>query len=123
VDVSYQRSAGDSPSVNAHVEGILPQVRKVGNLIAPMLIGEQGEVALIGFPIRAFACSRTGPQTRTRSLTPIKRSPRQHSITYRTRWQRPSRMLHRRPSKTAAGLSCISVKLGTSRARCAHGRH
>ena len=38
--------------VNAHVEGILPQIRKIGNLIAPLMIGDQGEAAVIGFDSR-----------------------------------------------------------------------
>ena len=37
---------------NAHVEGILPQVKKIGGLIAPMLIGDQGEAAVIAFDSR-----------------------------------------------------------------------
>jgi VWFA-related protein len=53
VDVSYQPiSLVICLQVNAHVEGILPQVRKIGNLIAPLVVGEQGEVALIGFDSR-----------------------------------------------------------------------
>src|SRR5215471_7432853 len=37
---------------NAHVEGILPQVRKIGNLISPLLIGDQGQAALIAYDSR-----------------------------------------------------------------------
>jgi VWFA-related protein len=37
---------------NAHVESILPQVKKVGGLIAPLLIGDQGEAAVIAFDSR-----------------------------------------------------------------------
>jgi VWFA-related protein len=37
---------------NSKVEGILPQVRKIGNLISPLLIGEQGEAALIAYDSR-----------------------------------------------------------------------
>ena len=35
-----------------HVDGILPQVKKIGGLIAPLLIGEQGEAAVIAFDSR-----------------------------------------------------------------------
>ena len=50
VDVAYQPiSLVICLQVNAHVEGILPQVRKIGNLIAPLMIGDQGETAVIGF--------------------------------------------------------------------------
>jgi VWFA-related protein len=34
---------------NSHVEGLLPQVRKIGNLIKPLIVGDQGEVALIAY--------------------------------------------------------------------------
>src|SRR5215510_6809333 len=53
VDVSYQPiSLVICLQVNAHVDGILPQIRKIGNLIAPLLTGDQGEVAIIGFDSR-----------------------------------------------------------------------
>jgi VWFA-related protein len=38
--------------VNSHVEGLLPQIRKIGNLIQPLVVGEQGQVALIGYDSR-----------------------------------------------------------------------
>jgi VWFA-related protein len=37
---------------NSHVAGLLPQVRKIGNLVKPLLIGEQGEAALIAYDSR-----------------------------------------------------------------------
>jgi VWFA-related protein len=37
---------------NSHVEHLLPQVRKIGNLITPLMIGEQGEAALIAYDSR-----------------------------------------------------------------------
>src|ERR1044071_8454368 len=41
VDVSYQPiSLVICLQVNSHVEGILPQVRKIGNLVAPLMIGD-----------------------------------------------------------------------------------
>lgn len=53
VDVAYQPiSLVICLQVNAHVEGVIPQVRKIGNLIAPLMIGEQGEAAVIGFDSR-----------------------------------------------------------------------
>src|SRR5215467_16189091 len=46
VDTSYQPiSLVICLQVNAHVDGILPQIRKIGNLIAPIITGDQGEVA------------------------------------------------------------------------------
>jgi VWFA-related protein len=53
VDVSYiPISMVICLQVNSHVEGMLPQIRKIGNLIQPLLVGEQGEVALIGYDSR-----------------------------------------------------------------------
>ncbi|MBS1858935.1 MAG: VWA domain-containing protein, partial [Acidobacteria bacterium] len=53
VDVSYLPiSLAIVLQVNAHVEGILPQLRKIGALIQPLLIGDQGEAAVIGFDSR-----------------------------------------------------------------------
>src|SRR5450759_559028 len=53
VDVTYQPiSLVICLQANAHVDGILPQVKKIGGLIAPLLIGEQGEAAVIAFDSR-----------------------------------------------------------------------
>ena len=53
VDVTYQPiSLVICLQSNAHVEGILPQVKKIGGLIAPLLIGDQGEAAVIAFDSR-----------------------------------------------------------------------
>src|ERR1035438_9076590 len=49
VDVTYiPSSLVICLQANAHVEGILPQVKKIGGLIAPMLIGDQGEGGGVG---------------------------------------------------------------------------
>jgi VWFA-related protein len=37
---------------NANVEGMLPHIKKVGNLIKPLLIGDQGEAAVIKYDHR-----------------------------------------------------------------------
>jgi VWFA-related protein len=37
---------------NAHVEALLPQVNKIGNLIGPQVIGEEGETAVIAYDSR-----------------------------------------------------------------------
>ncbi len=53
IDVAYQPiSLVICLQSNAHVEGILPQVKKIGGLIAPLLIGDQGEAAVIAFDSR-----------------------------------------------------------------------
>jgi VWFA-related protein len=53
VDVTYQPiSMVICVQANAHVDGILPQIRKIGNLVAPIIIGDQGEAAVIAFDSR-----------------------------------------------------------------------
>ena len=37
---------------NSHVEGLLPQVKKIGNLLSPLILGEQGEAAIIAYDSR-----------------------------------------------------------------------
>src|SRR5580704_9688142 len=37
---------------NSHVEGLLPQVKKIGNLVGPLIIGDQGEAAIIAYDSR-----------------------------------------------------------------------
>ena len=37
---------------SAHVEGLLPQVNKIGNLIGPQVIGDSGETAVVAFDAR-----------------------------------------------------------------------
>jgi len=34
---------------NSHAQGLIPQVSKIGNMINPLLIGEQGEAAVIAY--------------------------------------------------------------------------
>jgi VWFA-related protein len=53
VDVSYQPiSLVICLQANAHVDSILPQIRNIGNLIEPLVIGDQGEAAVIAFDHR-----------------------------------------------------------------------
>src|SRR5580704_7786289 len=37
---------------NSHVEGLLPQVKKIGNLLGPLILGQQGEAAIIAYDSR-----------------------------------------------------------------------
>jgi VWFA-related protein len=37
---------------NSHVEGLLPQVKKIGNLVSPLILGDQGEAAIIAYDSR-----------------------------------------------------------------------
>ena len=53
VDVSFQPiSLVIGIQANAAVEHILPQVNKIGNLIKPLLLGDQGEAAVIAYDSR-----------------------------------------------------------------------
>jgi VWFA-related protein len=53
VDVAYQPiSLVICIQANSHVEGLLPQVRRIGNLIQPLIIGDQGEAAVIAYDSR-----------------------------------------------------------------------
>lgn len=53
VDIAYQPiSLVVAIQANSHVEGILPQVKRIGNLIAPLVIGDQGEAAVIAYDSR-----------------------------------------------------------------------
>jgi VWFA-related protein len=37
---------------NSHVEGLLPQVKKIGNLLGPLILGPQGEAAIMAYDSR-----------------------------------------------------------------------
>jgi VWFA-related protein len=53
VDVSYEPiSLVIAIESSSHVEGMLPQVQKIGNLITPLVIGDQGEAAVVAFDSR-----------------------------------------------------------------------
>src|SRR5579864_6803194 len=53
VDIAYQPiSIVIAIESSSRVEGILPQVQKIGNLIAPLVIGDQGEVAVVAYDAR-----------------------------------------------------------------------
>jgi len=71
VDVAYQPiSLVICVQANAHVESVLPQIKKIGSLIAPLLIGDQGEVALIAFDsrVRVLQNFTTDSELITKSL-------------------------------------------------------
>ncbi len=53
VDVTYQPiSMVICIQGNAKVEGLLPQIRKIGGLMSPLLLGDMGEAAVIAFDSR-----------------------------------------------------------------------
>ena len=55
VDVSYQPiSLVIAVQANDHVEAILPQIRKIGPLLRPLVVGDAGEIALLKFDHRVI---------------------------------------------------------------------
>ncbi|PYT23884.1 MAG: hypothetical protein DMG58_27155 [Acidobacteria bacterium] len=53
VDVAFQPiSLVIAVQANDHVEGMLPKINKIGALIQPLVIGEQGEAAVMAFDHR-----------------------------------------------------------------------
>jgi VWFA-related protein len=53
VDVVYQPiSLVIAVQANSHVEQLLPHVQKIGNLVSPLLIGDQGEAAVVAYDAR-----------------------------------------------------------------------
>ena len=58
---------------NEHVEGLLPQVKRIGNLLAPLVVGDQGEVALIAYDsrIRVLQDFTNDPQKITEKVKTI----------------------------------------------------
>ena len=53
VDIAYQPiSIVIAIQANSQVDSILPQVQKIGNLITPLVIGDQGEAAVIAYDSR-----------------------------------------------------------------------
>jgi hypothetical protein len=75
VDVAFQPiSLVIAIQANDHVEGLLPKINKIGSLIQPMVIGDQGEAAVLAFDHSA-SC-RTSRRIRLRSKRPSKTSSR-----------------------------------------------
>jgi VWFA-related protein len=53
VDVSYiPISLVIAIQANQHVEALMPQIQRIGNMIEPMIIGEQGEAAVVAYDAR-----------------------------------------------------------------------
>ena len=53
VDIAYQPlSIVIAIQANSHVQSILPQVQKIGSLISPLVIGDQGEAAVVAYDAR-----------------------------------------------------------------------
>ncbi|HTX34427.1 MAG TPA: VWA domain-containing protein [Bryobacteraceae bacterium] len=74
VDVSYTPiSLVICIQANSHVQGLLPQVNKIGNLISPLIIGDAGEAAVIAYDsrIRTLQDFTSDPDKITRAISTI----------------------------------------------------
>src|SRR5690348_14548749 len=74
VDIAYQPiSVVIAIQANSHVESILPQVQKIGNLITPLVIGDQGEAAVIAYDsrIRKLQDFTSDPEKITKAVKTI----------------------------------------------------
>jgi VWFA-related protein len=74
VDVSYTPiSLVICIQSNSHVQGLLPQVNRIGNLIAPLIIGDAGEAAVIAYDsrIRTLQDFTSDPDKITRVIKTI----------------------------------------------------
>jgi VWFA-related protein len=74
VDVSYTPiSLVICIQSNSHVQGLLPQVNRIGNLVAPLIIGDAGEAAVIAYDsrIRTLQDFTSDPDKITRAIKSI----------------------------------------------------
>ena len=76
VDVAFQPiSLVIAVQANDHVEGLLPKINKIGSLIQPLVIGEQGEAAVMAFDHRFrimqdFTSDSTKIESAIKKITP-----------------------------------------------------
>lgn len=76
VDVAFQPiSLVIAIQANDHVEGILPKINKIGSLISPLVIGDQGEAAVLAFDHRLrllqdFTSDTTKIENAVKKITP-----------------------------------------------------
>jgi VWFA-related protein len=76
VDVAFQPiSMVIAIQANDRVESVLPQVRKIGSLIRPLVIGDQGEAALLAFdsrirPLQEFTSDADKLETALKKIQP-----------------------------------------------------
>ena len=71
VDVSYiPISLVIAIQANQHVEALLPQIQRIGNMIEPIIIGEQGEAAVIAYDsrIRVLQAFTNDPEKITKAV-------------------------------------------------------
>lgn len=83
---------------SSRVEGVLPQIQKIGNLIQPLVIGDQGEAAVVAYDHRVrvmqeFTSDPEKVSAAVKKLTPGSMSSRMVDGVYEA-----ARLLRSRPS-------------------------
>ncbi|HLI86777.1 MAG TPA: VWA domain-containing protein [Bryobacteraceae bacterium] len=109
VDVSFQPiSLVIAIESSSHVDAILPQVQKIGNMIAPLVIGDQGEAAVIAFDsrIRTLQDFTSNPDQITQAIKKIQPGSNANRIVDAT--VEGARMLTHRPQNRRRILLLIS---------------
>ncbi len=102
VDVAFQPiSLVIAVQANDHVEGLLPKINKIGSLIQPLVIGEQGEAAVMAFDHRFrimqdFTSDSTKIESAIKKITPGSGSSRLIDAVIES-----VRMLRSRPANAA----------------------
>ncbi len=109
VDVAFQPiSLVIAVQANDHVEGMLPKISKIGALIQPLVIGDQGEAAVLAFDHRFrkmqdFTSDSTKIETALKKITPGSGSSRLIDAVIES-----VRMLRSRPANRRRILLLIS---------------
>ena len=109
VDVAFQPiSLVIAVQANDHVEGMLPKINKIGALIQPLVIGDQGEAAVMAFDHRLrimqdFTSDSTKVENAIKKITPGSSSSRLIDAVIES-----VRMLRSRPANRRRILLSIS---------------
>ncbi|MBV8728209.1 MAG: VWA domain-containing protein [Acidobacteriia bacterium] len=109
VDVAYEPiSLVIAIEASSHVEGILPQVQKIGNLISPLVIGDQGEAAVVAFDsrVRMLQDFTSNPDLITQAVKKITPGSNQNRIIDAA--VESARMLSHRPQNRRRIILMIS---------------
>ena len=109
VDVTFQPiSMVIAIQANAAVESILPQVQKIGNLVSPLILGDQGEAAVLAFDsrLRTLQDFTSDPDKITKAVKTI--YPGSSSSRMVDAVMRGAQMLNSRPKNRRRILLLIS---------------
>jgi VWFA-related protein len=109
VDVAYEPlSLVVAIEASSHVEGVLPQVQKIGNLIAPLIIGDQGEAAVVAYDsrVRTMQDFTSNPDLITQAVKKI--TPGSNSNRIVDAAVESARMLSHRPQNRRRVILMIS---------------